>query len=149
MITAVASPGLSTESAELMRRLGRAPTATELALDLGMDRDEVIDLLVVGGSYRAPHDGDSGSVPACARNTVEWDAQLDCIRDREALRPLLAALPERERTVVVLRFFESLPQTRIAELIGASPVHVSKLLATALTRLRDQLQGSAAAIEVA
>ena len=56
------------------------------------------------------------------------------------MRPLLAALPERERTVLLLRFFESLTQTQIAERVGISQMHVSRLLAKSLARLRDQLQ---------
>ena len=65
---------------------------------------------------------------------------LDQIENREALRPLLDALPERERTVLMLRFFESLTQTQIAERVGISQMHVSRLLAKSLTRLRDQLE---------
>jgi RNA polymerase sigma-B factor len=53
---------------------------------------------------------------------------------------LLEALPERERTVLLLRFFESLTQTQIAERVGISQMHVSRLLAKSLARLRDQLQ---------
>ena len=68
------------------------------------------------------------------------DTSLDQIENREALRPLLAALPERERQVLLLRFFESLTQTQIAERVGISQMHVSRLLAKSLARLRDQLQ---------
>ena len=53
---------------------------------------------------------------------------------------IVAALPERERTVLLLRFFESLTQTQIAERVGISQMHVSRLLAKSLTRLRDQLE---------
>ena len=68
------------------------------------------------------------------------DTGLDQIEDREALRPMLEALPERERTVLVLRFFESMTQTQIAERVGISQMHVSRLLAKSLARLRDQLE---------
>lgn len=68
------------------------------------------------------------------------DAGLDRIEDRESLRPLLEALPERERTVLILRFFESMTQTQIAERVGISQMHVSRLLAKSLARLRDQLE---------
>ena len=60
--------------------------------------------------------------------------------NREALRPLLEGLPERERTVLVLRFFDSMTQTQIAERVGISQMHVSRLLAKSLTRLRDELE---------
>jgi RNA polymerase sigma-B factor len=136
---------LGTATAELSQRLGRAPTATELASELGMDRDEVIEGLVAGSSYNTLSiDSGSGSddddARAIADTLGDVDAGLDQIENREALRPLLEALPERERTVLVLRFFESMTQTQIAERVGISQMHVSRLLAKSLTRLRDQLQ---------
>ena len=55
------------------------------------------------------------------------------------MRPLLAALPDRERTVLILRFFDSLTQTQIAERVGISQMHVSRLLARSLAQLRQEL----------
>jgi RNA polymerase sigma-B factor len=136
---------LGAATAELSQRLGRAPTATELAAELDMDRDEVIEGLVAGSSYNTlsiDSGGSSGNedAPAIADTLGDVDLGLDQIENREALRPLLAALPERERTVLLLRFFESLTQTQIAERVGISQMHVSRLLAKSLARLRDQLQ---------
>jgi RNA polymerase sigma-B factor len=54
---------------------------------------------------------------------------------------MLAELPERERTILVLRFFGDMTQTQIAEQIGVSQMHVSRLLSQTLARLRDQLSG--------
>jgi RNA polymerase sigma-B factor len=115
---------LGAATADLSQRLGRAPTASELAAELDMDR---------GGSG-------TEDAPAIADTLGDVDLGLDQIENREALRPLLAALPERERTVLLLRFFESLTQTQIAERVGISQMHVSRLLAKSLARLRDQLQ---------
>jgi RNA polymerase sigma-B factor len=135
---------LGAATAELSQRLGRAPTPTELAELLGMDRAEVVEGLVAGSSYNtlSIDSGGSGSedAPAIADTLGDVDATLDQIENREALRPLLESLPDRERAVVVLRFFESMTQTQIAERIGVSQMHVSRLLARALTRLRDQLE---------
>jgi RNA polymerase sigma-B factor len=135
---------LGAATAELSQRLGRAPTPTELAELLDMDRDEVVEGLVAGSSYNtlSIDSGGSGNedAPAIADTLGDVDATLDQIENREALRPLLDSLPDRERAVVVLRFFESLTQTQIAERIGVSQMHVSRLLARALTRLRDQLE---------
>jgi RNA polymerase sigma-B factor len=136
---------LGAATAELSQRLGRAPTATELAAELGMDRAEVVEGLVAGSSYNTLSiDSGSGSddddARAIADTLGDADAGLDRIEDREALRPLLEALPERERTVLVLRFFDSMTQTQIAERVGISQMHVSRLLAKSLTRLRDQLE---------
>ena len=135
---------LGAATADLSQRLGRAPTASELAAELEMDRDEVIEGLVAGSSYNtlSIDSGGSGSedAPGITDTLGGMDANLDQIENREALRPLLESLPERERTVLVLRFFESLTQTQIAERVGISQMHVSRLLAKSLGRLRDQLQ---------
>jgi RNA polymerase sigma-B factor len=136
---------LGTATADLSQRLGRAPTATELAAELGMERDEVIEGLVAGSSYNTLSIDTGGSsedddARAIADTLGDMDADLERIEDREALRPLFEALPERERMVLVLRFFESMTQTQIAERVGISQMHVSRLLAKSLARLRDQLQ---------
>jgi RNA polymerase sigma-B factor len=136
---------LGAATADLSQRLGRAPTATELAGELGMDRDEVIEGLVAGSSYNtlsidSGGGSDDDDARAIADTLGDVDAGLDQIENRESLRPLLEALPERERTVLVLRFFESMTQTQIAERVGISQMHVSRLLSKSLARLRDQLQ---------
>lgn len=125
---------LGVATAELSQRLGRAPTASELALELEISRDEVVEGLVAGSSYNTLSIDGGGSseaddVRAIAETLGDVDAGLDRIDDREALRPLLNSLPERERTVLVLRFFESMTQTQIAERVGISQMHVSRLLA--------------------
>ncbi|OBF27924.1 RNA polymerase sigma factor SigF [Mycobacterium sp. ACS4331] len=136
---------LGSATAELSQRLGRAPTASELAAELEMDRDEVVEGLVAGSSYNtlsidSGGGGGDEDAPAIADSLGDVDLALDQIENREALRPLLESLPERERTVVVLRFFESMTQTQIAERVGVSQMHVSRLLARALARLREQLE---------
>lgn len=134
---------LGAATAEMSQRLGRAPTPSELAAELEMDREEVVEGLIAGSSYNTLSiDGAGGGTeeaPAIADTLGDLDANLDQIENREALRPLLDSLPERERTVLVLRFFESLTQTQIAERVGISQMHVSRLLAKSLTRLRDQM----------
>jgi RNA polymerase sigma-B factor len=136
---------LGAATADLSQRLGRAPTATELAGELGMDRAEVVEGLVAGSSYNtlsidSGGGGDDDDARAIADTLGDPDARLDRIEDQQALRPLLDALPERERTVLVLRFFDSMTQTQIAERVGISQMHVSRLLAKSLARLRDQLE---------
>ncbi len=135
---------LGAATAELSQRLGRAPTASELAEELDMDREEVIEGLVAGSSYNTlsidSGGGGDEDAPAIVDTLGDVDDGLDQIENRETLRPLLAQLPERERTVLLLRFFESMTQTQIAERVGVSQMHVSRLLAKSLARLRDQLQ---------
>ena len=67
------------------------------------------------------------------------DAELDRVDFRQALRPVLAELAERERTIVLLRFFGNMTQTQIADRVGISQMHVSRLLAQTLDRLRTRL----------
>ena len=137
---------LGAATADLSQRLGRAPTATELARELEMDRAEVIEGLVAGSSYNTLSIDSGGNssgdeeARAIADTLGDVDAGLERIENREALRPLLEALPERERTVLVLRFFDSMTQTQIAERVGISQRHVSRLLAKSLARLRDELE---------
>lgn len=137
---------LGSATAELSQRLGRAPTPSELSKELGMDRSDVVEGLVAGSSYNTLSI-DSGS--RVGGDDQEWsladtlgdlDSGMEHIENREVLRPLLDGLPVRERTVLVLRFFESMTQTQIAERVGISQMHVSRLLARSLARLRDQLQ---------
>lgn len=135
---------LGAATAELSQRLGRAPTASELAAELELSREEVIEGLVAGSSYNTLSIDGGGSAEEDEARSIadtlgEPDPAMTQIENREALRPLLEALPDRERSVLVLRFFESMTQTQIAEQIGISQMHVSRLLAKSLARLRDQL----------
>jgi len=133
---------LGAATSELSQRHGRSPTATELAAELGMDRQEVVEGLVAGSSYNTlsiDSGGGDEDAPAIVDTLGEVDRGLERIENRESLRPLLAALPERERTVLMLRFVESMTQTQIAERVGISQMHVSRILAKSLARLRDQL----------
>lgn len=130
--------------ADLSQRLNRAPTATELADELKLDRADVVDGLIAGSCYRtlsfdAPAGGGNEDAPALVDTLGQRDNDLDHIENREALRPLLAGLPDRERTILQLRFFESLTQTQIAERLGISQMHVSRLLAKTLAQLRDSM----------
>ena len=131
---------------DVTQSLGRAPTAGQLAAPLGLSRDDVVESLLAAQSYGV-HSIDmpmacGGSVARMLADTVgEVDAAFDRIIDREAVRPLLAALPERERTVLYLRFIESLTQSQIARRLGISQMHVSRILERTLAKLRDQLRG--------
>src|SRR5690606_36645664 len=65
--------------------------------------------------------------------------------NRETVRPLLERLPERERRILVMRFFRGMTQTQIAEQIGISQMHVSRLLSRSLSQLREHLGEPASA----
>jgi RNA polymerase sigma-B factor len=137
---------LKTSREELSQRLGRAPTASEIATHLEIDREEVVQAQIAFSSYStlssdAPAGASDDDGGRSAGNSFgALDANLDKVLDVETVRPLLAALPERELMVLKLRFFHNLTQTQIAERLGISQMHVSRLLARSLTALRQQVQ---------
>jgi RNA polymerase sigma-B factor len=135
---------LTTTAADLSHELGRAPRPSELADALHWDIEDVQDGLAAANAYRS--DSLDEPVPASDGSTTSVgdllggnDKRLDDVIDRQVLFPALATLPERERVIVVLRFFGNLTQTQIAGRVGLSQMHVSRLLAAAITRLRAEL----------
>ena len=133
---------MSSASAELSQRLGRAPTVAELAKRLDAGEDEIVEALESGNAY-APMSIEAQTDPETGWSLGDSlggaDAAFDRVEYRESLRPLLADLDERERTILLLRFFENKTQSQIAEQIGLSQMHVSRLLARTLTELREKL----------
>jgi RNA polymerase sigma-B factor len=82
--------------------------------------------------------GDDDGRMSIGSSFGDTDPNLDKVLDVETIRPLLAALPHREQLVLRLRFFESLTQTQIADRLGISQMHVSRILARSLAKLREQ-----------
>jgi RNA polymerase sigma-B factor len=126
--------------------LGRAPTVRELAAALDLSEEDVLEALEVRHAYAATTldagpDTDGPSTAIGDLLGMEDDA-LAAVEDREALRPLLAALPERERRIIMLRFFQNQSQTQIAQALGISQMHVSRLLSRTLGTLRLGLAGA-------
>ena len=72
------------------------------------------------------------------------DPALDTVVDREAVKPRLENLPERERAILYMRFFDDMTQSSIAEQLGISQMHVSRLISRCCNRLRDQVMRDAA-----
>ncbi|MDT5211680.1 MAG: polymerase sigma-B factor [Mycobacterium sp.] len=133
-------PQMVRARAELSQRLSRAPTATEIAEYLGVDRELIVQATIGGGNYATMSTDTSLQSSDDQRRFSdgfgELDPNLDKVLSVETVRPLIAALPERQRTVLTLRFFDNLTQTQIAERVGCSQMHVSRLLSRALDTLR-------------
>jgi RNA polymerase sigma-B factor len=129
--------------AELSQQLGRAPRPSEIADRLGLPISEVIEGLQAGEAYRSSSLDEmlgSGEGKATLGEFIGGlDGELALIDDREALRPLLAELAPRERTILALRFFRQLTQTQIAEQVGISQMHVSRVLRQTLTSLQERI----------
>jgi RNA polymerase sigma-B factor len=126
----------------LTQRLGRVPSARDIAGELGVDLSEVTQALVARNAYQASSldasfDPDDEGGPAL-RDTLAVTARFDLVEDNLAVAPLLAALPERERRVLIMRFYESMSQQQIAERLGCSQMQVSRILTKTLRSLREQ-----------
>jgi RNA polymerase sigma-B factor len=126
---------------ELHQRLGRSPTTLELAEHLEVGEEEVLEALAAAGSRRelsldqpAGNDGDRSLGELVAAPAAGEEPE-----DLLTLPSMVAALPELEREVIMLRFFQDLDQYQIAARVGFSQMHVSRLQRRALARMRSQL----------
>lgn len=124
---------------ELTTQLHRSPTPGEVATYIGVAEDAVLEAIDAGAAYRASSlDAPRGVTGASGAETHGGaDPLLARTEDRSQLESLLSSLPEREREIVYLRFFEDLSQSEIAERMGVSQVHVSRLLRTSIDTLRS------------
>jgi RNA polymerase sigma-B factor len=126
--------------AELSQQLGRAPRPSEIADRLGLPTSEVIEGLQAAEAYRCVSLDDPVSGAAAHSEVIcSPDHALARIDDRETLRPLLAQLPSRDRTILALRFFHQLTQTQIAEQVGVSQMQVSRVLRQSLAFLHERM----------
>ncbi|MEZ0066036.1 RNA polymerase sigma-B factor [Streptacidiphilus sp. MAP12-20] len=133
---------LTSATSELSQRHGRSPTVHELAEQLGISEEEVLEGLESANAYSTLSldvpDTDDES-PAVADTLGAEDDALEGVEYRESLKPLLAQLPQREQRILVLRFFRNMTQSQIAAEVGISQMHVSRLLARTLAQLREKL----------
>ncbi|WP_408055355.1 SigB/SigF/SigG family RNA polymerase sigma factor [Streptomyces paludis] len=133
---------LTTATAELSQQHGRSPTVHELAERLGISEEEVLEGLESANAYSTLSldvpDTDDES-PAVADTLGSEDEALEGVEYRESLKPLLEDLPPREKRILLLRFFGNMTQSQIAQEVGISQMHVSRLLARTLAQLRERL----------
>ncbi len=143
---------ISRATAELSQRTGRSPTVREIAQYLEVDEEDVLEGIESAQAYSTLSldnagsggggrggDGEQGEGFSIADSLGDYDEALEEVDNRESLKSLLAALSERERQIIMLRFFKHMTQTEIAKEIGISQMHVSRTLAKALSQLRDGL----------
>jgi RNA polymerase sigma-B factor len=135
---------LRTAARELAQAGIADPTARQLAAHLAMDEEEVREACVASNAYSslsldAQISGDAGI--AWTETLGEADSKLDRVVDFQVLRGLLANLPERDRTIILLRFYGNRTQSEIADQLGLSQMHVSRLLSRTLESLRQAFTG--------
>jgi RNA polymerase sigma-B factor len=127
----------------LSQTLGRSPTIPELAAVVRASEEDVLEAMEAGRGYRPGSldvgaGGDDGAEPIVARLGGE-DTALGRVDEVATAAPILARLPDRDRELLRLRFYEGLTQSQIAERLGCSQVHVSRLMARALERVRAEV----------
>ncbi|GAA3058937.1 RNA polymerase sigma factor SigF [Kitasatospora albolonga] len=131
----------------LAHHLDRAPTVAELAEHLGLTQEEVIEGLGAANAHSAdsldlPVGPDEDAGGALAARLGGSDTRLGLVDDLVSLQPLIAALPERERLILSMRFTQELTQSQIGERLGLSQMHVSRLLSRTLAKLRRGLEST-------
>jgi RNA polymerase sigma-B factor len=129
--------------ATLAQHNGHAPTTREIADHLHVEETEVVEAATAANAYRASSiftpTRTNGHAGAPAHWFGQEDADLTAVEDREALRSLLAALPEREQKIMSLRFYGNQTQDQIAHQLGISQMHVSRLISRVLSGMREKL----------
>jgi RNA polymerase sigma-B factor len=136
---------IGTTTAELTQTLGRSPTPRELAEAIGCTIEEIVEGIESGNAYStlsldaADDSGEDGGVSMLDMMGLD-DDELEQVEIRESIKPLLEALPSREKQILLLRFFKNKTQSEIANEIGVSQMHVSRLLGRTLEQLRTTLQ---------
>ena len=133
---------ITAANSTLTHTLGRSPTVADIAVHLKVTEEDVLEGLEGARAYSAT----SLSTPAGAEGDLELgdtlggvDHEYELAEARVALGPAMTCLDEREQRIVTLRFYGNLTQQEIAEQIGVSQMHVSRLLSRALIKLRKHL----------
>jgi len=126
-------------------QLGRSPTIPELAKAAGVEEEAALEALESGRAYSSLSlsvgggggDGDEDIDPMESIGTEEHEFEVS--EDRAVLAPGFAVLDERERKILQLRFFDGLTQSQIAQQVGISQMHVSRLIRRSLEKIRDEI----------
>jgi RNA polymerase sigma-B factor len=133
---------MSTTIEVLTTKYGRSPTIAEIAQHLEASSEQVLEALEAGSAY-APASLSVGPTEDSELDPMEtigtMDAEFERADERASLEPALASLPEREREILRMRFEDGLTQTQIAERVGISQMHVSRLIRKSIDRMRSQL----------
>jgi RNA polymerase sigma-B factor len=128
---------------DFFREHNRAPTVTEIAEILDISEEEAIEVIGAFDAYRPMSldtpVGDEEDADTFGELIGAQDPAIEDAVDHIALRPMLDKLPERERMIILYRFYGNKTQTEIADLMGLSQMHVSRLISRTLTQLQTEL----------
>ncbi len=132
---------VDTAMKDLSRRLGRSPSAAEVAQAIGASTEQVLEAMEAASAYDAVsldsfRFGDDGDGETYAESIGEVDDRFELVEYGATIAPTLQALPARDRIVLHLRFVEDLTQSEIGARVGVSQMHVSRLIRQSIARLR-------------
>lgn len=142
-----AQQAINQSRSDLLQRLGREPRVTELAAELDLDEETVIEALSADGCYTPASldrpvgtDAESDAGTRTLGSVLgSFDPDYDSCEARVMLRPLLARLDQRDRKVLQLRFVDGLTQREVGEQIGVTQMQVSRILSRIFSTLRDEV----------
>jgi len=129
---------------QLTVQLSRSPTIAELAEAAGVEEEAVLEALESGRAYssvslspgvNSDEDGELDPLDSLGEEDVEYELS----EDRAVLAPGFKVLDQRERRILHLRFFRGMTQSQIAEQIGISQMHVSRLIRRSLEKIREEI----------
>jgi RNA polymerase sigma-B factor len=130
----------------LAQRLGRSPTIPEIAEETGVPFEDVVEAFELGRAYSpASLDAELGEgADEHASSLMDYlgteDPEIERLEDRHTLEGALATLPDRQREILQLRYYDGLSQSDIAKKLGISQMHVSRIQRDALRRLRGLIE---------
>jgi RNA polymerase sigma-B factor len=136
---------------QLSNQLGRQPSIAEIAQHLDLDVEDVLEALEVAParhsiSFDTPAGGDDEGGASLGDFLGQEDDDLQRVEMRQLVEQAMQHLTPRERQIMALRFIEELPQTEVAERLGISQMHVSRLQRAAMEQMRKELPDAAAAV---
>jgi RNA polymerase sigma-B factor len=125
---------------ELSRELGRSPTSAEIAKSLGCSMEDVVEAMEASSAFDALSLETSRSSEEDGGGYAETvgvdDAGYEMVEYAAAIEPVMKAMPPRDQLILRLRFERDLTQSEIAERLGISQMHVSRIIRRSLSRLR-------------
>lgn len=131
----------------LSKTLGRTPSPKEISAKLGLDLEQVLEGLEAAqaynaGSLDAPQGREDGESATVGESVGSEDDGYEIVEYAASMESALGKMPARTREVLHLRFTEDLTQSQIAEKIGVSQMHVSRLIRGAVAELRESIGDS-------
>jgi RNA polymerase sigma-B factor len=139
---------------DLAGESGHSPSVAEIAEHTEQSMEEVLDAMEASQAYHArpidaPHSEEDGEDPDHLSELGRREAGYELAELGAAVKPTVLSLPWREREILRLRFVEDLTQSQIAERVGVSQMHVSRLIRAAVEKLRAATDEDAVAVDLA